>query len=66
MKDYQPSYGELSVLTDMFENEVAERGIKFPSEEQRTGAFFDFVDQYIEDQENDPHINCFEGVTCER
>lgn len=65
-KDYQPSYGEYAVLEEMFEKEVKVRGIKFPSEEQRSGAWFDFVEQYVNDQDTDPHINCLEGVTCEK
>lgn len=63
---HQPSYVELAVLSEMFETEVKVRGIKFPNEEQREGAFFDFCQQYIEDQDTDPHINCFEDVTCEK
>lgn len=63
---YQPSYGEYAVLGDMFETEVEVRGIKFPNEDQRTGAWFDFCQQYIEDQDTDPHINCYEDVTCEK
>ena len=65
-ESYQPSYGELAVLSEMFETEVKLRGIHFPNEEQKTGAYFDYVGQYIEDQDTDPHINCYEGVTCEK
>lgn len=63
---YNPSYGELIVLEEMFETEVEVRGIKFPNEDQRTGAWHDFVQQYIDDQDTDPHINCLEGITCEK
>ncbi len=63
---YQPSYGEFAVLGDMFETEVKVRGIKFPNKDQREGAWLDYVQQYIEDQDKDPHVYCFEGVTCEK
>ena len=63
---YQPSYGELAVLGEMFEKEVEARGINIPNEDQRNGAWLDFVQQYIEDQDTDPHINCLEDVTCEK
>ena len=63
---YQPSYGEFAVLDDMFETEVKVRGIKFPNEDQREGAWLDYVQQYEEDQDKDPHIYCLEGVTCEK
>lgn len=63
---YQPSYGEFAVLGDMFETEIKVRGVKFPNEDQRAGAWFDFCQQYIEDQDTDPHINCFQDVTCEK
>lgn len=66
---YEPSYGELIVLEEMFEKEVNARGIKFPEddeEELRQECFFDFVQQYIDDQDTDPHINCLEGITCEK
>ena len=64
--EYQPSYGELAVLGEMFEKEAVARGINFPTEEQRDGALTDFVQQYIDDQDKDPHINCLEDVTCEK
>ena len=63
---YQPSYGELAVLGEMFETEIKVRGINITNEEQRAGAWNDFVQQYIEDQDTDPHINCLEDVTCEK
>ena len=63
---YQPSYGEIAVLGEMFEKEVEVRGIKFPTEDQRTGAWLDYVQQYEEDQDKDPYIYCLEGVTCEK
>lgn len=70
--EYQPSYGELAVLGEMFETEVKVRGVKFPSkdedpdEDARTCCFMDFVDQYIEDQDTDPHINLDMGITAEK
>ena len=63
---YQPSYGEYAVLGDMFETEIGVRGIKFPNEDQRTGAWLDFCQQYIEDQDTDPHINLDMGITAEK
>jgi len=66
---YEPLYGELIVLEEMFEKEVNARGIKFPEdneEELRQECFSDFVQQYIDDQDTDPHINCLEGITCEK
>ena len=63
---YQPSYGEMSVLGEMFEKEIEVRGINIPTEEQLNGAWLDFVQQYIEDQDTDPHINCLEDVTCKK
>ena len=65
-QQYQPSYGELAVLGDMFETEVKVRGIKFQDEEAQSNCFCDFCQQYIEDQDTDPHINCLEDVTCEK
>ena len=63
---YQPSYGEFAVLGDMFETEIKVRGIKFPNKDQREGAWFDFCQQYIKDQDTDPHINLDMGVTAEK
>lgn len=64
---YQPSYGEIAVLGEMFEKEIEARGIKFPeSEEARTCCFIDFCLQYVEDQDTDPHINIGMGITCEK
>ena len=67
---YQPSYGELAVLGEMFEKEIEARGIKFPENDtdgdQRTGCWLDFVQQYIEDQDTDPHINLDMGITAEK
>ena len=66
-KTYEPSYSELAVLGEMFEKEVEVRGIKFPdNEEARQCCFIDFVQQYIEDQDTDPHINLDMGITCEK
>lgn len=64
---YQPSYGELAVLGEMFEKEIEARGIKFPeNEDARTCCFIDFCLQYVEDQDTDPHINLDMGVTAEK
>lgn len=64
--EYQPSYGELAVLSEMFDTEVKVRGIKFPCDETKDNAFLDYCQQYIEDQDTDPQINCCDGVTCEK
>lgn len=70
--DYYPSYDELAVLSEMFEKEIKVRGIKFPSEEEdpdeeaRQCCFIDFVSQYIEDPNTDPHIRLDMGVTAEK
>ena len=70
--DYYPSYGELAVLSEMFEKEVEVRGIKFPGkdvdpdEEARQCCFIDYVSQYIEDQDTDPHIHLDMGITAEK
>lgn len=63
---YQPSYGELAVLDEMFEKEVEVRGIEFPNDEVRNGAYLDFTLQYIENQDEDPHIDLREGVTAKK
>lgn len=63
---YQPSCGEFAVLGEMFETEIKVRGINIPNEDQRIGCWMDFCQQYIEDQDTDPHINCLEDVTCEK
>lgn len=65
---YQPSYGELAVLGEMFEKEIDARGIKFPenNKDARTCCFNDFCQQYIEDQDTDPHINLDMGITAEK
>jgi hypothetical protein len=65
-QQYQPSYGEFAVLGEMFEIEIKVRGIKIPNEDQRISCWMDFCQQYIEDQDTDPHINCLEDVTCEK
>lgn len=65
---YQPSYGELAVLGEMFEKEVDARGIKFPTdnEDARTCCFIDYCLQYVKDQDTDPHINLDMGITAEK
>ena len=52
--EYQPSYGELAVLQTMFEEEA--QNVNFENDEQRSDAYMDFVQQYIENQDEDPHI----------
>lgn len=55
------SYGELAVLSDMFDKEIEERYIVFPSEEARMGAWLDFCIQYEEGNMN-PHIELCDGA----
>lgn len=55
------SYGELAVLSDMFDKEIEERYIVFPSEEVRAGAWLDFCRQYEEGNMN-PHIELCDGA----
>ena len=50
------SYGELAALSDEFETQLDEHDVIFDDEEDRDEAFFDFVQQYI-DGDDDPQIN---------
>ena len=49
------SYGELAVLDEMFEDQLAESGYVFSDEETKEECRFDFVQQYI-DGNNNPVI----------
>ena len=55
------SYGELAVLSDMFDKEVKQRCIVFPHENARAGAWIDFCQQY-EEGSMTPHIELCDGV----
>lgn len=55
------SYGELAVLSDMFDKEIEERYIVFPHEDARTGAWMDFCEQY-ENGNMTPHIELCDGA----
>lgn len=56
------SYGEVSVLCDMFNDEIKKREIVFPCEEIQEQACLDFIQQYI-DGDDEPHINLCCGAT---
>lgn len=58
------SYEELVVLDQLFNGEVATRGVTFPSDETREQCLLDFIQQY-KDGNDDPHITCCDGVTAE-
>lgn len=46
------SYQELSELEEMFNKQVKEKNIKFDDNEQCSEALFDFIDQYINGNDN--------------
>lgn len=46
------SYGELSMLEELFNEQVKKTGVEFTDDEQRDEARFDFVQQYIEGNDN--------------
>lgn len=50
------SYGELIALDEEFERQVKERYIEFPDSEIEEQCHLDFVQQYI-DGDDDPQIN---------
>lgn len=57
------SYGELAELEKMFKEQVKTLRICFESKEERDEALFDFIQQYI-DGNDDPQVN-FEEVYTE-
>ena len=56
MEQRDVSYGELAALDEEFEKQVKERNIVFPDPEIEEQCHFDFVQQYI-DGDDDPQIN---------
>lgn len=50
------SYGELAELENMFNDQVEKRHIVFGDTEESTEALFDFIQQYIEGNDN-PQVN---------
>ena len=50
------SYGELAELESMFNDQVEKRHIVFGDTEESTEALFDFIQQYIEGNDN-PQVN---------
>lgn len=66
MSNYDVSMSELAILGELFEKETKVREITYPDLETKDNAFLDFVSQYEEDPDTDPHIRCLEGVTCEK
>ena len=53
------SYGELAELSNMFNEQIKEFNIGFECEEERQEALFDFIQQYINGND-DPKI-AYEG-----
>ena len=50
------SYGELAALQELFDQQVEEFNIGFECDEEREEALFDFVQQYINGND-DPQIH---------
>lgn len=50
------SYGELAELENMFNEQVKKRNIVFSGNEECTEALFDFIQQYIEGN-NNPQVH---------
>jgi len=46
------SYGQLAALEILFNEQVADAGVTFDSDEQRDEALFDFTQQYIDGNDN--------------
>ena len=46
------SYGELSMLEELFDEQVKEKEIAFTDDEQRDEARYDFIQQYIDGDDN--------------
>lgn len=46
------SYGELAELENMFNEQIKKRHIKFEDEEKCSEALFDFIQQYIDGDDN--------------
>jgi len=46
------SYGELAELENLFEEQIKERGIEFTNDEQMEEARFDFIQQFIDGNDN--------------
>lgn len=55
MEQRDVSYGELVALDEEFERQVKEKNIVFPDPEIEEDCHFDFVQQYI-DGDDDPQI----------
>ncbi len=55
------SYGELAALEQLFDEQVEEFNVSFECEEERQDALFDFVQQYI-DGNDDPQIDYDENL----
>ena len=58
MEQRDVSYGELVALDEEFERQVKEKHIAFPDWEIEEECHIDFVQQYI-DGDDDPQINIF-------
>lgn len=50
------SYGEILELQEIFNQQVKEKNIVFKNDEYREESFFDFLQQYLEGNDN-PEIH---------
>lgn len=57
----QPSYGELSMLSDMFEQQSEEKGINWTDLDVKDEAYLDFCGQWISGEDNPEILLCGYG-----
>jgi hypothetical protein len=57
----QPSYGELAMLSDMFEQQCGELGVEWTDLEVKDEAYLDFCSQWIYGNDNPEVILCGYG-----
>ena len=57
----QPSYGELSMLSDMFEKQCEELGVEWTDEEVKDECYLDFCGQWICGEDNPEVLLCGYG-----
>lgn len=57
----QPSYGELSMLSDMFEQRCDELGVEWTDLEVKDEAYLDFCGQWISGEDNPEVLLCGYG-----
>ena len=56
-----PSYGELAMLTDMFEQQCTDNGVVWTDLEVKVEAYLDFCSQWIEGDDNPEVLLCGYG-----